>query len=337
MVSWYVALYEVADDGNGLHTRRFRLVVKQGSRLFGGGTKHGANPSVSYSSRNLTRGRTLTMATKLERLPQVEVVKPPAPGADAQTDYDLIFPIGAGSRGKWMNEINTIFLTGVPRALRRYPWVYLKQGHNIFWAAPIEEILSDSERISWITGADHGSGPSLIIDLYRGEQIDIDAAALPTPDNQPWHDKQGFKYVTPGCTEYVKVGPKPPTGAARSRSSIEVALERALGRHIPVDRDARSLRLLDGKPYPVLEVDICIPDLGLVVEYDGSYWHQCKEQHDSRKTARLLHAGLRVIRVRDNLPSLDVGETVTLTGHKSTPDDMARDILDQIEGAEVST
>jgi len=142
--------------------------------------KHG-DPSLSYSSRNLTRGRTLTMATKLERLPQVEVVKPPAPGTDAQTGYDLIFPIGAGSREKWMNEINTIFLTGVPRALRRYPWVYLKQGHNIFWSAPIEEILSDSERISWITGADHGSGPSLIVDLYRGEQIDIDAAALPPP------------------------------------------------------------------------------------------------------------------------------------------------------------
>jgi len=39
-----------------------------------------------------------------------------------------------------------------------------------------------------------------------------------------------------------------------------------------VDRDARRLRLLDDNPYPVLEVDICIPELGLVIEYDGSYW-----------------------------------------------------------------
>jgi len=159
---------------------------------------------------------------------------------------------------------------------------------DIFWSAPIKDVLSDSERISWITGDDHGSGPSLVVDLNRGQEVAIDAAKLPTPDNRPWHDKQGFKYVGPGCTKYVEVGPKPPTEAVRSRSSIEVALERTLGRHLNVDRDARRLRLLDDKPYPVLEVDICIPELGLVIEYDGSYWHPGREQHDSRKTGRLL-------------------------------------------------
>jgi len=91
-----------------------------------------------------------------------------------------------------------------------------------------------------------------------------------------------------GAQSMLKVGPKPPTEAVRSRSSIEVALERTLGRHLNVDRDARRLRLLDDKPYPVLEVDICILELGLVIEYDGSYWHRGREQHDSRKTARLL-------------------------------------------------
>jgi len=92
----------------------------------------------------------------------------------------------------------------------------------------------------------------------------------------------------------------------------------------------RRLRLLDDKPYPVLEVDICIPELGLVIEYDGSYWHRGREQHDSRKTARLLDAGLRVIRVRDNLPPLDVGETITVTGLSATPDDIAYAVLDQL-------
>ncbi len=48
-------------------------------------------------------------------------------------------------------------------------------------------MLSDSERISWITGDNHGSGPNLVVDLNRGQEIAIDAAKLPTPDNQPWH------------------------------------------------------------------------------------------------------------------------------------------------------
>jgi len=142
------------------------------------------------------------------------------------------------------------------------------------------------------------------------------------------HNRQGLKYVTPGCGAYVKVGPKPPTGAGWARSSIEVAIERALDKQVPVDRDARRLRIHDGQPRNTLEVDICIPELRLVVEYDGQHWHRNSTVRDTAKTTRLLAAGLRVIRIRDNLDPLDVGDTVTVVGPTGTADDIARQVLD---------
>lgn len=264
----------------------------------------------------------------------VEIVRPPtdvdAAAAGADVGYDLLVPVRQGDRATWTQVINTIFLRGAPRALRRGGRVFLKAGTEVFWSVPVLEVLSDSDRISDITGAQHGHGPNLIVDLSRGRHHQIDASALPTPDGKPWHTHQGFKYVTPGCGAYVKIGPRPPKGAGWARSSIEVAVEHALAKHLPVDCDARRLRIHDGKPRPIVEVDICIPALGLVVEYDGRYWHDRKEARDTSKTARLLAAGLRVIRVRENLAPLAIGETIPLAGPIGTADDIARAIVNQI-------
>ncbi|MBR5310472.1 MAG: DUF559 domain-containing protein [Oscillospiraceae bacterium] len=48
-----------------------------------------------------------------------------------------------------------------------------------------------------------------------------------------------------------------------------------------------------------LEVDIYIPSLKLVIEYDGSYWHKNKENLDNEKNRLLNELGLFVLRVRE--------------------------------------
>ena len=49
-----------------------------------------------------------------------------------------------------------------------------------------------------------------------------------------------------------------------------------------------------------LQVDIKISDLYLVIEYDGSYWHEGNErkERDKNKTELLTKHGWKVIRVR---------------------------------------
>ena len=45
--------------------------------------------------------------------------------------------------------------------------------------------------------------------------------------------------------------------------------------------------MFNGKKY---EADIFIPELGLVIEYDGFYWHRKKDQKDNEKNAAFKRA-----------------------------------------------
>lgn len=257
----------------------------------------------------------------------VEIVGRPTKRADpAEVGYDLVYPVGSGDRDLWMKKIDVIFLPGVPRGLREGARVYLMQGRDIFFSAPVEEVVADIDRISLITENDHGDGPSMIVDLDRGRRHKIDATLIPTPDGRPWHNRRGIKYVTPGCRAFVRIGPKPPLGAMKARSSPEIALERSLRHYLPVERLARRLRLHDGAPRPIVEVDICVPDLRLVVEYDGGWWHEGQEARDIAKTKRLQAAGLRVIRVRENLEPLERQWDIVID-RSWTPDDIAREVI----------
>ncbi|GAA1504046.1 hypothetical protein GCM10009740_39450 [Terrabacter terrae] len=52
-------------------------------------------------------------------------------------------------------------------------------------------------------------------------------------------------------------------------------------------------------------VDVFAPAFGLIVEYDGEYWHRVKEEIDARKTEALVALGYKVARIRENdLPHL---------------------------------
>ncbi|MDC1063877.1 zinc-ribbon domain-containing protein [Flavobacteriales bacterium] len=48
----------------------------------------------------------------------------------------------------------------------------------------------------------------------------------------------------------------------------------------------------------VRSVDIYIPHLQLVIEFDGSYWHKGKREFDKLKTKQLQEGGFKVIRIR---------------------------------------
>lgn len=57
----------------------------------------------------------------------------------------------------------------------------------------------------------------------------------------------------------------------------------------------------------VAELDIFLPSLNTVIEYDGWWWHKDKTKKDISKTQALLDAGYKVIRVRVSpLPFLDM-------------------------------
>ena len=62
-------------------------------------------------------------------------------------------------------------------------------------------------------------------------------------------------------------------------------------------------------PYPVMNypcsnfsIDIAIPQLGIAIEYDGSYWHQNKNYDRMRQTL-LEKQGWTFIRYVDYLPT----------------------------------
>jgi len=59
--------------------------------------------------------------------------------------------------------------------------------------------------------------------------------------------------------------------------------------------------------YPIYEfnknVDICIPEHLLVIEYDGSWWHQ-DEESDKKRQEQIESLGYNFLRYRDHLPTL---------------------------------
>ena len=73
----------------------------------------------------------------------------------------------------------------------------------------------------------------------------------------------------------------------RSRDEIILACE--LVAFLEFDLDNHGVVVADR----VLDVDIILPCLQLIVEYDGSYWHQGKDSADERKSNRLRKAGWR--------------------------------------------
>jgi very-short-patch-repair endonuclease len=90
-----------------------------------------------------------------------------------------------------------------------------------------------------------------------------------------------------GCPDCLTPG----TSAQEIRLAYELAsaLKFAPQRH--------WLRTAAGR---TMQVDMIVPSLELIIEFDGSYWHKDKIDADMRKTARLRSDGWIVIRVREH-------------------------------------
>lgn len=81
------------------------------------------------------------------------------------------------------------------------------------------------------------------------------------------------------------------------KSLPEVLLASELALHVAVNPDPDPVVLDDGS---VERVDIVLPEMRTVVEYDGRYWHRDQARRDRDKTTRLTDDGWVVIRVREH-------------------------------------
>ncbi len=82
------------------------------------------------------------------------------------------------------------------------------------------------------------------------------------------------------------------------------------------------------------DVDIFIRNLGLVIEYDGAYYHKDNYKQDLRKTKDLEENGLKVIRIREmdrRMPLEKVTENDIQTIYESPIKDISNKLLKQIE------
>lgn len=85
------------------------------------------------------------------------------------------------------------------------------------------------------------------------------------------------------------------------------------------------------------KVDILIPSLNTIIEYDGAYWHskKTKVQLDLDKTKALLDAGYKVIRVRvlplEFLKMNHENLTQVAANHGDDAKDLADKVIQQIE------
>ena len=82
------------------------------------------------------------------------------------------------------------------------------------------------------------------------------------------------------------------------RSRIEIFLAHELTHLFEIDVDESNIQLPGAKRD--LMVDIIIHNQKLIIEYDGSYWHQGskKKKIDVKKTQQLTDLGWKVIRIR---------------------------------------
>jgi hypothetical protein len=137
-----------------------------------------------------------------------------------------------------------------------------------------------------------------------------------------------------GCPECY------PVGASLRQLAIASALAHSLS-GLAVDTRPPQLRDLAGNAW---HPDILVPALRLVIEYDGSFYHRGREEHDANKSNALRAAGWQVVRLREaplerlthhDLPVEAVAPAQAdklmsrILGHlRETLDDQSRELLE---------
>lgn len=107
------------------------------------------------------------------------------------------------------------------------------------------------------------------------------------PFGHEWKAKVAPRAVGIGCPECSIIG----VSERETRLRFELA---AAG--LPVAHDYPSV-VVTGRR--AVKADVVVPDLNLVIEYDGFYYHASKSNADQAQTAALEAAGWTVVRVRE--------------------------------------
>ena len=117
------------------------------------------------------------------------------------------------------------------------------------------------------------------------------------------------------------------------RSAQEMRLAHELSALVGFDLEAHKVRF-GGR---LRDVDIVVEDLGVIVEFDGSWWHRNKVDKDREKTALMEEAGWQVIRVRERpLDSIHVNDVMVDTGASAkTAADLVLAKIVEITGTDI--
>ena len=79
-------------------------------------------------------------------------------------------------------------------------------------------------------------------------------------------------------------------------SIVETIISKEISRFVRVDESIRTVRLKTGR---YKRVDIVLPDLNLIIEYDGAHWHKNIIDKDRRDNDLLGEIGWSVLRIRE--------------------------------------
>jgi predicted nucleic acid-binding Zn-ribbon protein len=125
-----------------------------------------------------------------------------------------------------------------------------------------------------------------------------------------WQCRFGHEWYAPVAPRVEGVGCPHCSIVGISQRQVRLEYELAAA-GLPVEHGHPPI-VVTGRRRPI-KADIAMPDIRLVVEYDGSYYHAGKVRADREQTALLESAGWTVVRVRElPLPELGGHEILVL-------------------------
>lgn len=114
-------------------------------------------------------------------------------------------------------------------------------------------------------------------------------------------------------------------------STQEIRLAAELGAVLHVDFERHAIRTEKRMEL----VDIFVPSLSLILEFDGSYWHESTEETDAEKARRLRAVVKHVVRVREHpLACLDPDHDVVVP-FQAAPETAAAIVLEHLAKLDV--
>jgi hypothetical protein len=112
-----------------------------------------------------------------------------------------------------------------------------------------------------------------------------------------WRCRHNPEHTWWACVYSRISGQGCPRCHATPRSAQEVRLAHQLAAVLPVSLDEHKVAVAGSRRKA--DVDILIPLLRIIIEFDVAFWHRGRQEEDRRKIGNLTAAGYRVVRVRE--------------------------------------